>query len=315
MSLVKKVQNIIFQQELFGRGDRIILAVSGGPDSVAMLDIFAHLKGKYSLELLIAHVNYDLRGEDSAGDEELVRKLAEKYGMICKVYKVRKVKSSSENNLRDIRYAFFEKLRKENGFNLIAVAHNADDQAETYLMRIIRGAGLQGLASMQFKNGHIIRPLLGVSRKEILSYLKENKLEFHIDKTNLENDFLRNKIRNKLIPYLEKNFNPSIKKTLFNTTLSIASDYDFILKSTERVLAKMQPLSIAKILKMHPALQKQLLRRVIFDIKHGLKDLESSHLEEILKIIKSTKSKNQIVTVVGLKIKRRGDKLEISLNK
>ena len=172
-NLIKKIQNSIFANSLFERGAKIILGVSGGPDSTLLLDVFSKLQKKYALELSIAHVNYHLRGYDSERDERFVEKLAEKYGLSLDILDARiKEQDKSEEKLRDVRYVFFEELRKENKFDLIAVAHNCDDQAETVLMRLIRGTGLNGLSAMQARNGKIIRPLLEIPRKEIITYLK-----------------------------------------------------------------------------------------------------------------------------------------------
>lgn len=315
MSLVKKIQNTSFQRDLFQKGDKIILAVSGGPDSACMLDIFSRLQEKYNLDLIIAHANYGLRGKDSERDEKFVRSLAKKYQLKVKVLKAKiKSKSNLENNLRDIRYDFFEKVRAENNFDWVAVAHNLDDQVETFLMRIIRGAGLQGLSAMQFRNKKVIRPLLDVSREKILEYLKENKIKWKLDKTNLETKFLRNKIRNILIPILEKKFNPSIKKTIFDSVVSIASDYDLILDLAEKACSKFPSLQISKLLELHPSLQRQVLRRAIGRIKASPKNIDASHIEEILKMARSTKNKAQGVVLLGLKISRKGDKLQITRN-
>ena len=267
-NLVKKVQNTIFQQELFKRGDKIILAVSGGPDSCTLLDIFARLKERYSLELLVAHVNYGLRGKDSQKDEELVRALAKRHDFKFFVARYQDDKKNiSEDMLRNFRYTFFEKLRTDKKFDLISVAHNADDQAETFLMRIMRGAGMQGMSAMRFKNNFVIRPLLAVSRKEILKYLKKNKLEYRIDKTNLENEFLRNKVRNRLIPYLEKNFNPRIKETILDSTRSISEDIDFLDQETEKHCQKLSELDVKKLLQLSPALLRRVLRKKIEEKK------------------------------------------------
>lgn len=325
-NLIKKVQNTIFQHNLFSRGDKILLAVSGGPDSSAMLDIFSRLKNKYDLQLAIAHMNYGLRGRDSDRDERFVRELAEKYGIEIFVlhhnrpagnahehsrnaYMRSLQKQPSENILRDIRYDFFEKIRRENNFDQIAVAHNMDDQVETFLMRVIRGAGLKGLASMKYKNKNIIRPLLNVSRKEILQYLKNHKLKFRTDKTNLESKYLRNKIRNKLIPYLEKNFNPQIKKTIFGGVENISEDYSYIYKETKRIFDK-NHLSVKKINNLHPAIRKRVLLMAISKIQ-GPQNIESAHINEILKITDSKKNKRQVMKFKGLKVERRGDKLKI----
>lgn len=311
MSIIKKIQNTCYQHELFKKGGKIILAVSGGPDSAAMLDIFSRLKKTYELELHIAHVNYGLRGKDSQGDEKLVRALAEKYNFGISVLHADKLKGKkiSENVLRDIRYDFFEKLRQEKDYDLIAAAHNADDQVETFLMHLIRGAGLQGLASMQFKNNYIIRPLLEIPRSEIYKYLDEQKLTYRLDKTNLETKFFRNKIRNKLLPFLEKNFNPSIRQTIFEATQSVARDYALIQELEREAVASIGEIRVSKLLALHPALQRRVLREWLAKEKKGRKDISASHITEVLKMAKSTKNKAQFVVIAGLKIRRRGDKL------
>ncbi len=316
-NLVKTIQNTVFRQEIFARKGKIILAVSGGPDSVFMLDIFSKLKPKYGLELAIAHVNYGLRGPESDKDEAFVRKLAEKYNIPVFVLNPRvKEKSNLENKLRDIRYDFFEKVRRDNKFNHISVAHNLDDQVETFLMRLIRGSGMAGLSGMQFKNGKIIRPILEITRQEIMDYLKLNKLKYRIDKTNLETVFFRNKIRLNLIPFLEKKFNPNIKDTLFKSSRSIAQDYDLISEISKKTINnKNNELSVKKILKLAPSLQKMALREVILQRKSNLKNIDAAHIEEILKALKSSKGKNQVVSFQGLKMKRKGDKINLEIIK
>jgi tRNA(Ile)-lysidine synthase len=308
--LVKKVPNAIFQHNLFPRGSKIILACSGGPDSTAFLDIFSKLQKKYALQLAIAHVNYGLRGKDSDKDEKFVRNLAQKYNFRIFVLNPGKT-GTSENGLRQIRYDFFEKIRQELNFEYIAVGHTLDDQVETFLMRIIRGSGLAGLSAISYKNNRIIRPLLGISKKEILEYLKKNKLAFRVDKTNLESNFFRNKIRNQLIPYLEKNFNPKIKETIFDAAESIRKDYDLVSNISKKEFKKNKELSVKKLLALHPSLQKQILLLAILEKRNDLKDIESAHIKELLKIIKSTKNKAQIVLFKGLKVTRKGDKLKI----
>lgn len=335
-NLIKKFQNISHRYNLWQKGSKIVLGVSGGPDSVCMLDIFMKLKDKYDLDLIVAHVNYGLRGKDSDRDEKFVRNLAEKYSIEAKLLKKQKLsfygkKVPSENELRNIRYDFFEKVRAKNEFNSIAVGHTLDDQAETLLMRLIRGSGLAGLASMRHKNIHpvksaksgpaerkfsrgaIIRPLLGITKEEIFQYLEKNKLKYRIDKTNKEIPFLRNRIRNWLIPQLEKKFNPNIKKTLYGASLSVADDYDLISKSAEEYYFKNKKLSVKKLLKLHPALQKRILLKAIQNKKSDLKDIETSHIEEILKVLKSAKKKNQKVIFKSLKLVRKDDKITLSL--
>ncbi|MFZ2225952.1 MAG: tRNA lysidine(34) synthetase TilS [Candidatus Moraniibacteriota bacterium] len=311
-NLIKKIQNTIFANALFERDAKIVLGVSGGPDSTCLLDIFCKLQNKYNLELAIAHINYGLRGKDSEKDEQFVKKLVNKYSLPLEILKAKvREKNKSEEKLRDIRYAFFEKVREKRKFDLIVVAHNADDQAETVLMRLIRGTGLSGLSAMQPKNNRIIRPLLETSRKEIIDYLKSNKLTYRIDKTNKESIYLRNKIRNKLIPYLEKNYNPNLKQVLAKSAKTFGEDYAVIEELAEKAWKKNQDLSVKSILRLPVAIQKRILQKALS--RKMLKNTSENfnQIEEILKALRSTKNKNQVVSGAGLKMTRYGDKIKL----
>jgi tRNA(Ile)-lysidine synthase len=309
-NLIKQVQNNVFGKNLWERDSKIVLGVSGGPDSVCMLDVFAKLSKKYGFSLIIAHVNYHLRGQDSIKDEKFVAKLAEKYKLPLEILDWNG-KTIDENSLRNVRYEFFEKIRKENKFDSIAVAHNKNDQIETFLMRILRGSGLSGLSAIKWRNGNIIRPLLGTNREEIIEHLKQNSIVYRTDKTNKKNLFLRNKIRNKLIPQLEKEYNPAIIDTIFNSVMSIAEDYSFLSDLTTKSYSE-NNLSVKKILALHPSLQKMAIRNILEKYKQDLKNIDSKHIAEILKILNSTKGKNQTLTFQGLKLIRKGDKVIIS---
>jgi tRNA(Ile)-lysidine synthase len=325
-NLVKTIQNIAFQHELWKRGNKIVIGVSGGPDSVCLLDVLAKIAPKTGLQLIIAHVNYGLRGKNSAADEKFVRKLAEKYALPIEVLpKVQpsesrrsNLRSVSENELRNVRYDFFEKIREKNKFDSVAVAHNSDDQVETFLMRVIRGSGLQGLSGMKFKNGRIIRPLLNVSREEILEHLDRTNKTYRTDRTNATDLFFRNKVRNRLIPYLEKNYNPRIKKTILASIASIADDQSLLDEMAEKVYRTNRTdmtnatgiiFSAKKILELHPALQRRVLLLYIRKRKGDLQNIESSHIEEILKALRSTKGKNQVVVFAGLKMTKKNDRV------
>jgi tRNA(Ile)-lysidine synthase len=318
-NLVKTVQNFAFQNNLWKKGSKIVLGVSGGPDSVCLLDIFNKLAKKYAWQVHIAHVNYGLRGKDSEKDELFVRALGEKYGIVVSVFKPKKSqhKGNLENSLRQIRYDYFEKIRRELGFDLIAVAHNRDDQAETVLMRILRGSGLHGLGAMKAKNGRIVRPLLQTSRADILAYLKQNKLKYRTDKSNADTKLTRNKVRHSLLPYLEKNFNPSIKRTLSEWSEAVADDYAFIASSAERFSSsvcknKCGHFSAQDFLGLHQAIQRQVLRNIFQNLKDGTFDVENQQIEEIIKVIRSAKSKNQKAVIGGLNILKKGDKVDIT---
>lgn len=318
MQFIKTIQNFAFQNDLLPKGSRVIVGVSGGPDSVCLLHVLHKLSEKYDFKLHIAHINYSLRGVDSEKDELLVRELAEKYNLGISVLKPKKssYKGNLENTLRNIRYEFFEKLKNELNFELIAIAHNQDDQAETVLMRILRGSGLEGLSSIKSKNGNIVRPLLNTSKDEILAYNKQKKLKFNIDKSNKSLEFTRNRIRHELIPYLEKNFNPSLKKTLATWSQNVAGDYDFINLSAERFTHglcknKCSDFLAKDFLTLHPSIQRQVLRNIYAKLKESKRDIESKQIDEILKIIKSNKNKSQSAVIGGLKITKKGDKINI----
>lgn len=320
-NLIKNIQNFAHRKDLWKKGDRILIGVSGGADSVCLLHILLFLAKKYDLSLHLAHINYGLRGKDSSLDEKFVEKLAEKNGLGLSVLNVKKLKSKEnlEERLRKIRYDFFEKVRAELHFDSIAVAHNRDDQAETVLARLMRGTGMEGLSSMKAKNGRIIRPLLSTPRSDIISFLKTEKQKFRTDKTNLKPLFSRNKIRLELIPFLEKKFNPAIKDVLANFAESAADDFTFIDQAAKKgggfveITDGTASFDCKKMLALDESIRKQCLRNIIREIKTNLLDIESGHLEEIEKILRSTKNKSQKSSFKGLKITRKGDIVNLLL--
>ena len=196
----------INRYNLIAEGDRLILALSGGIDSMVLADLLM----KSKVEFVVAHCNFHLRGEESDGDEKFVREFAEKHGVQCFVKHFETEKYAEEKGVsvemaaRDLRYAWFEELRQQLDYNKIAVAHHADDQAETFFINLLRGAGLRGLKGMQPQNGVIIRPMLWASREQIHQYAIENSITWREDHTNAETVYLRNKIRNQLLPVFDE---------------------------------------------------------------------------------------------------------------
>ena len=227
-----KVIDKIIDSGLIEEGMWLVLGVSGGPDSLTMLHALVQLSDAYDLHLIPVHINHQLRPE--AEDEAMhVEKICDRLGLDCYTFDAdcaelaEELKISTEEAGRIIRYEIFDEMamQLESEQNVqrrkiaIAVAHNADDQSETVLFRLLRGTGLRGLAGIPaVRNSDagflIIRPLINIERYEIEQYIRENKLRPNIDRTNSENDYARNRIRNELIPYLEKNFNPNIRATL-----------------------------------------------------------------------------------------------------
>ena len=204
--MLEQFKAYINRYNLIAVGDKLILALSGGIDSMVLADLL--LKAK--VEFVAAHCNFHLRGEESDGDEIFVCEFAEKNGIHCFVKHFDTEKYAAEQGVsievaaRDLRYAWFEELRQQLGYDKIAVAHHADDQAETFFINLLRGAGLNGLKGMKPQNGVIIRPLLWASREQIRKYAVENHIVWREDHTNAESVYLRNKIRNQLLPVFDE---------------------------------------------------------------------------------------------------------------
>ena len=206
MTMLEQFKAYINRYHLIAEGDKLILALSGGIDSMVLADLLLKTK----VEFVAAHCNFHLRGEESDGDEKFVRDYAERNGIHCFVKHFDTEKYAEENGIsiemaaRDLRYSWFEELRQQLGYDRIAVAHHADDQAETFFINLLRGAGLNGLKGMKPQNGVIIRPLLWASREQIRKYAVENQILWRDDHTNAESVYLRNKIRNQLLPAFDE---------------------------------------------------------------------------------------------------------------
>lgn len=219
---MRRFQNVLAKQRLVPRGAKIIVAVSGGPDSTALLALLVRLREKHHFTLRAAHVNYRLRGRDSERDEAFVRKLCNSWGIPLSVLHPKEQPVANiEERLRIIRYRFFERLRKQYAFDLIVTAHTMNDTAETLLLNLIRGAGEKGLSPFQRPFPGVVRPFISVIKSEILDFLHEEHIPFRTDRSNASPRFTRNRIRHELLPLLET-FNPSIIETLAKTAKDIA---------------------------------------------------------------------------------------------
>lgn len=212
-----KVLEIIKKYNLIENKDKIIIGVSGGPDSIALLNILLNIKnrGLLKFDIIVCHVNHLIR-EEAIDDENYVINFCKTNNIECFVKRIKiedislKQKIGTEEAGRNERYKFFNEILYKTNSNKIATAHTANDNAETVLMNILRGTGISGLKGIDIKRDNIIRPLLENTRNEIEQYCIENKLKPRIDKTNYENYYTRNKVRNMLIPYIKENFNPNI---------------------------------------------------------------------------------------------------------
>jgi tRNA(Ile)-lysidine synthase len=215
--MLQSFQNHIQKEKLFSSKEKILLTVSGGIDSVLMCELF-YLAG---LKFGIAHCNFQLRAEESNGDEVFVKSLAKKYNVEFHSIKFDTSSFANKNKLsiqiaaRQLRYQWFEEIRKKYNYNYIATAHHQDDSIETFFINLIRGTGISGLHGILPKQGNIIRPMLFTTKNEITSYVKKHKIKYREDSSNASDKYVRNKIRHQIIPLL-KELNPSIEKTITN---------------------------------------------------------------------------------------------------
>lgn len=222
-AVLTKAVKTVQTHHLVKPGEKVVVACSGGPDSVFLVHLFAHLKPLMFLDVAVAHLNHSLRGAESDADEQFTQDLAGQLELPFYARKVDVAALAEKEHLsleacgRNERYCFFSELAEQLNAEKIATGHTADDQAETVLMHLLRGAGSRGLAGMPLLRGKIIRPLLHLSKKEILAYLESQKIQYRIDRTNEKTDFLRNKIRHHLMPLLEQEYNPSITAALGRT--------------------------------------------------------------------------------------------------
>lgn len=298
--LENEVLTCIRKNQLLKKSDRCLTAVSGGPDSTALIYLLYGLRRLTGADLAIAHVNYNLRGGDSLADELYTRALAKKLNIpfFCLSVNLKKImeteKGSLEEIARNTRYTFFAETAAINGFNVLALAHNADDQTETILMRLIRGS-VSGLKGMELKRpfspeNHsliVIRPLLGVTRSKIEAYCLENNLQPRQDLSNLENDFTRNRVRNKIIPPILAE-NPDFPE-IINQTGRVLNEEDNYIQSIaagifqNSILEKTDNqliLSAQKLGKPEPFLQRRIFKEALENLtgKHfgfSFKNLEA----------------------------------------
>ena len=325
----EQVYNTIIKYKLIEHGDRVVVGVSGGPDSICLLHILNILKGKIGVELFVAHVNHMLRKEADS-ETKYVEDFCKDLGIKCFVKRIDVEKYASSKKIgteeagRSIRYAFFEEVLEKTHSNKIATAHNINDKAETVLLNIIRGCGTSGLKGIEaIRDGIFIRPLIETQREDIEEYCMENKLNPKIDKTNLESIYRRNKIRNDLIPYIKKEFNPNIINTLnrLSEVVSEENNYlDRITKNTFNDLLINDPTyhlpfstSIIMDLKKFNNLELVIKRRVILytinKVAGNTLGIERINIDEIIKLCKNNIGNKYLTPTKNIKILVKNKKI------
>lgn len=296
MPIFADFKKAIKQYDLIHRADTIVIGVSGGPDSVCLLYLLKALEKELKLTLHIAHLNHRLRAKDSEKDAEFVLELSKKLQIPATFKEVDILKLNPKGSLEETarrgRFDFFFEVARKIHARTIALGHTMDDQAETVLMRLLRGSGLMGLSGILPKRTMgrftIIRPLLRISRYEIERFLKAKKIKARIDASNSQEIYFRNKIRHSLLGELKK-YNLNIKEVLANTAEHIALDYDFVVskslpafkKVTIRKAKERITLDLKKLLKLHPALLNMVFRLSFEALKGDTRRLSFKHIQEL----------------------------------
>ena len=295
----EKILDTIKKYDLIENGDKVVIGVSGGPDSITLLDVLLKIKNKEIIifDIVVCHINHMIRN-DAIEDEKYVKEYCKKNNIECfinrvNVEEISKIeKKGTEETGRKVRYEFFKDILEKTNSNKIATAHNKNDNVETVIMNIIRGSGTSGLRGIEAKRREIIRPLINCSREEIEEYCEKNSLKPRIDKTNLENTYTRNKIRNMLIPYIKENFNPNIIETI-NRLSDLSKEENYYLdkvtdKAYKKILLEKKLNCITLDLKMFNLLETVIKNRVVlytinelFGTKSGI---EKKHIEDIIKL-------------------------------
>lgn len=278
-------------KNILNKNDTVIVGVSGGPDSMYLINLCLEFRASTPIIIVIAHVNHNLRGKESDKDAEFVEKFAKKNGIKFELKSLKKIKKGNlEEKCREERYEFFEKLRLKHNAKWILTAHHMEDNVETIIFNFIRGTSLSGLRGIEYcsKERHLLRPILNVRKEKVLAYLKKNKIRFMTDSTNADTDFSRNLIRHKIIPEMEK-INPNFVKTLGENLVNFRELEDYMKNRTIKWLAKNKNgnrLPLDKFLSLEPALQKSVLAFIYKDIHGNTNKFNQNHLKQILKVIR-----------------------------
>lgn len=300
--MIKTVLNTINEHKLIKKGDRVLLALSGGSDSVCLLHVLCELQQKLDFELFACHLNHAIR-EEADSDAEFVLDLCNRLNVKCfikkaEIPKIAAVEKISEELAgRNERYKFFEEVSAAENINLIATAHNKNDVAETILMHLIRGAGLDGLTGIAYKRGNIIRPLLDAKKEDIENFCTNNKFSFVTDKTNSEAIYTRNKIRLELLPKICKDFNPAFTDVLVKNAKVIKNDADFLDNEAENAfkrIAENGRLTVSELQKLHSAIARRVIIKSIRECLKTEQNVQSVYVESILGLVNKGKSGSSV---------------------
>lgn len=301
-SLLAQVLETIKKHNLIKNGDKLVLGVSGGPDSISMLNILNDIRNDKKIQLefdiIVAHINHLIRKE-AKEDEKYVQKFCEKIGIQFYSKSIDVQKNANNNKIgteeagRKVRYEFFDEILEKTNSNKIAIAHNKNDRVETIIMNILRGSGISGLKGIEpIKDNKYIRPLIECERYEIEQYCKDNNIEARIDKTNFENIYNRNKIRNIVIPYIKEEFNPNIVQTVIRLSNLVKDEDEYLEKTVKNIYKeliieeqeKQLIMDLKGFNKQEKVIKSRLLLYTISRLFGSTNGIEKIHIEDIIKL-------------------------------
>ena len=313
-----RVLKTIKNNRLILNGDKIVLGVSGGPDSISMLNILRELKegGTLQFSMVVAHINHMIR-EEAVEDEKYVEDYCKKNGIECYVKRINVIEYAQNNKIgteeagRKARYDFFDEIAQKTNANKIAIAHNKNDKIETIIMHILRGSGLSGLKGIEpIRNNRYIRPLIDCERQEIEDYCEKEELNPRIDKTNFENDYTRNKIRNIVIPYIKEEFNPNIIETINRLSEVITAEENYMDKIVKEIYGKILietketeiSLSLKEFNKQEEVIKNRLILYTTRKLMGSSQGIEKIHLKDIIKLCENNIGNKYLTPNKNIKI-------------
>lgn len=321
--LEDKVLNTIKRYEQIKSGDTIVVGVSGGPDSICLLNVLKNLQNELKINIVVAHINHMIRKEADS-ETEFVQDFCKQRDIKCFVKKADVLQIAKEKKLgteevgRKIRYDFFEEVKNLVGGNKIATAHNANDNAETVLMNFLRGSGSTGLKGIEpIRDNKLIRPIIECTRQEIEQYCNEKGLNPKYDKTNQENIYTRNKIRNMLIPYIQENFNPNTIETINRMSNLIATDemyFKSIVKQSykETFISRTEKeiiLDLKKFNVLEKVIKSRLIIYTINELLGTTNGIEKIHIEDVIKLCKNNIGNKYLTPNKNIKIMIKNKKI------
>ncbi|PLX73150.1 MAG: tRNA lysidine(34) synthetase TilS [Desulfuromonas sp.] len=317
--MLEAFAKILRDNRFVSPGEKILAAVSGGADSMALLDLLRRLAPEYGFELVVAHLDHGLRDESHA-DAEFVAAYCRQHGLPLTVEAVDVAALAAdrgdgiENTARTVRREFLQRVASEQGCARVALAHHADDQAETLLFRLLRGSGLSGLAAMRLQKGIFLRPLLPFRRSELERYLKGRGLDWREDDSNRDLRFSRNRIRNRLLPELLE-YNPKVVEALNRTSRQAAAEEDFwdgycaeLIGRSGRQIDNRYELDIEPLLEQHPAARRRVLRCFLGQLQGYLLAIEEKHITQVEELITGDRPQADL-DLPGIWVARRYQRL------